>query len=398
MLLRENEEQEWVKKLRSEGKKLVVTNGCFDLLHSGHTSYLEEASNLGDVLLVGCNSDRSVRELKGSTRPINAQEDRAAVLLALRSVDAVYIYDEKDACNFLELTKPDIYVKGGDYSDNWEKKCPVAMKERAIVEKHGGTVKLLSLLEGKSTTALIKKITNQLTIKKKTNNKELKKKIKLVHLLTHPNDEREEKSIESLSSLSEFGVDYVQHINKPYTRLPPKDTCRYPNRVGMTAGYYIRTPGAYGCYSAHKRAVLEEFNSDIDFLLVCECDCVMLPKPKEFHNELLKICNTLEREEDIVYVNLGEDGHLRTRNVKEVIDDSLSIVDKTINSEGVFYQKSSIGIVKEKFLNCKWDAFDLWQQEVFINHRKAYSKTPITTQLEGQSLIFPTTNGFTTHL
>jgi rfaE bifunctional protein nucleotidyltransferase chain/domain len=164
MIIKEHEIKEWRDKLRSEDKKLVVTNGCFDLLHVGHTSYLKEASTLGDVLLVGCNSDRSVRELKGSTRPINTQEDRVAVLLALRSVDTVSIYDEEDACNFLELAEPDIYVKGGDYSGNWEKKCPVATRERLIVEKSGGVVKLLSLLEGKSTTRLIDKITGQLNL------------------------------------------------------------------------------------------------------------------------------------------------------------------------------------------------------------------------------------------
>ena len=164
MTLKENEIKEWREKLRSEDKKLIVTNGCFDLLHVGHTSYLKEASTLGDVLLVGCNSDRSVRELKGPTRPINTQQDRAAVLSALRSVDAVSIYDEEDACNFLELAEPDIYVKGGDYSGNWEKKCPVATRERLTVEKNGGTVKLLSLTKGKSTTRLIDKITGQLNL------------------------------------------------------------------------------------------------------------------------------------------------------------------------------------------------------------------------------------------
>ena len=155
------EVKEWRSKLRSENKKLVVTNGCFDLLHAGHTSHLEEASALGDALLVGCNSDHSVRELKGSSRPINKEKDRVAVLSALRVVDAVFVFNEKDACNFLDEFQPDIYVKGGDYSDNWDNKCPVAVKERAIVERHGGSVRLLSLIEGKSTTELIK------TIKKK---------------------------------------------------------------------------------------------------------------------------------------------------------------------------------------------------------------------------------------
>jgi len=140
---------------------VIATNGCFDLIHAGHISFLQEARELGDRLVVGCNSDRSVRELKGSTRPINNEKDRKAVLEAIRWVDEVKIFDEKDACDFLELTKPDIYVKGGDYLDNWKENCPVAARERAIVEKHGGSVRLLSLLEGRSTTAVIE------TIKKK---------------------------------------------------------------------------------------------------------------------------------------------------------------------------------------------------------------------------------------
>ena len=164
MIIKDYKIKEWREELRLLGKKLVVTNGCFDLLHVGHTSFLKEASALGDVLLVGCNSDRSVRELKGSSRPINTQEDRVVVLSALRSVDAISIYDVEDACNFLELVEPDIYVKGGDYSGNWEKKCPVATRERLTVEKSGCVVKLLRLLEGKSTTRLIDKITGQLNL------------------------------------------------------------------------------------------------------------------------------------------------------------------------------------------------------------------------------------------
>ena len=213
------------------------------------------------------------------------------------------------------------------------------------------------------------------------------KKIKLIHLLTLPEEEREKKSIEDLSKLSRFGITYIQHINEPYTELPPKDSCRYPDRVGMNPGYYIKTPGVYGCYLAHKNAVLKEFDDDVDFLLVCECDCVMSVKPRKFYNELLKICNTLEKENDIVYVNLGSDAKAWKRSVKETINDSLSIVDRTVLTDCLLYQKSSIDIVKEKFLNEKWDGVDLWQQEVFINHRKAYSKIPMATQLKGGSLI-----------
>tara|TARA_R100000742_G_C4277986_1_gene100354 strand:+ start:2694 stop:3140 length:447 start_codon:yes stop_codon:yes gene_type:complete len=144
--------------------KVVATNGCFDLLHAGHVSFLREARELGDYLIVGCNSDSSVKKLKGSTRPINNQEDRKAVLESIRWVDEVRIFEETDACNFLDSVKPNIYVKGGDYNIMWEKQCPVAAKERTIVESHGGSVKLLSFLEGKSTSTMIEKITGQLSL------------------------------------------------------------------------------------------------------------------------------------------------------------------------------------------------------------------------------------------
>src|ERR1041384_263263 len=107
---------DWRKVLRTSGKKLVVTNGCFDLLHLGHVTYLETARNQGDALLVGVNGDQGVRELKGPDRPVNEERDRAAVLAALESVDGICIFPEKTATRFLAEAKPDIYVKGGDYT------------------------------------------------------------------------------------------------------------------------------------------------------------------------------------------------------------------------------------------------------------------------------------------
>src|ERR1041385_5279609 len=107
---------EWRAAFRATGKKLVVTNGCFALLHLGHVTYLENARNLGDALLVGINSDASVRGLKGPDRPVNLESDRAAVLAALESVDAVCIFADKTATRFLEAAQPDIYIKGGDYT------------------------------------------------------------------------------------------------------------------------------------------------------------------------------------------------------------------------------------------------------------------------------------------
>ena len=144
---------EWRAACRASGKKLVATNGCFDLLHLGHVSYLENARNQGDVLLVGINSDASVGQLKGPERPVNSESDRAAVVAALASVSAVCIFKEKTAVRFLTAARPDIYIKGGDYT--LEK---VNQEERRVVEEAGGKIVIVPLVPGKSTTALLKKI------------------------------------------------------------------------------------------------------------------------------------------------------------------------------------------------------------------------------------------------
>ena len=143
----------WRAALRANGEKVVVTNGCFDILHSGHVTYLESARNQGDALLVGLNSDASVRELKGAGRPVNSENDRAAVLAALESVDGVCIFMEKTATNFLSRAQPDVYVKGGDYTLD-----TVNQDERRTVEHAGGKIVILSLVPGISTTGLLDKI------------------------------------------------------------------------------------------------------------------------------------------------------------------------------------------------------------------------------------------------
>lgn len=132
---------------------MVVTNGCFDLLHAGHVTYLEAARKLGDLLLVGLNGDASVRGLKGDGRPINNEQDRAAVLSALESVSAVCIFPEVTATRFLSLAGPDVYVKGGDYTLN-----TVNQEERRAVESHGGRIVFIPLVPGRSTTALLGKL------------------------------------------------------------------------------------------------------------------------------------------------------------------------------------------------------------------------------------------------
>jgi len=144
---------EWRQKLRDSGKKLVVTNGCFDLLHLGHVTYLETARNQGEALLVGVNGDEGVRQLKGPDRPINEETERAAVLAALESVDGVCVFPEKTATEFLAAARPDIYVKGGDYTLDTLNK-----DERRTVENAGGKIIIIPFVPGKSTTALLKKI------------------------------------------------------------------------------------------------------------------------------------------------------------------------------------------------------------------------------------------------
>src|SRR5262249_12221456 len=144
---------EWRERVRAAGKKLVVTNGCFDLLHLGHVTYLENARNLGDLLLIGLNGDESVHQLKGEGRPVNPENDRAGVLAAVESVDAVSIFAEVTANRFLARAQPDIYVKGGDYTIE-----TVNQEERRTIEQTGGSIRIIQFVAGKSTTTLLKRI------------------------------------------------------------------------------------------------------------------------------------------------------------------------------------------------------------------------------------------------
>jgi len=145
--------QEWRKNFRASGKKLVVTNGCFDILHLGHVTYLENARNFGDALLIGINSDEATRQLKGAGRPVNSEIDRAAVLAALESVGGVCIFTDATATKFLAAAQPDIYVKGGDYTLE-----TLNQNERRAVESAGGKIVLVPFVPGKSTTSLLEKI------------------------------------------------------------------------------------------------------------------------------------------------------------------------------------------------------------------------------------------------
>jgi rfaE bifunctional protein nucleotidyltransferase chain/domain len=144
---------ERARELRTGGKKIVATNGCFDLLHVGHVRYLKAARALGDVLAVGVNGDQSVRKLKGPDRPINNEKDRAEVLAALESVNLVVIFPELRATRFIQLVAPDIYVKGGDYNSE-----TLNAEERNALQKIGSKIDIIPFERGYSTSSLIEKL------------------------------------------------------------------------------------------------------------------------------------------------------------------------------------------------------------------------------------------------
>lgn len=143
---------EQIRSWQAAGERVVFTNGVFDILHVGHTRYLREARALGDRLVVGINADESVRRLKGPTRPINPELDRAEVMASLQCVDGVTIFKDDTPIPLLTILKPDVHAKGGDY------KTPDALPETAVVRAYGGDVVILQLVDGKSTTNIVKKM------------------------------------------------------------------------------------------------------------------------------------------------------------------------------------------------------------------------------------------------
>lgn len=154
MIIDRSKIAEFCQVLRDGGQRVVFTNGCFDILHAGHVRYLKQARSYGDCLVLGLNTDASVRRLKGPERPINNEHDRAEVVGALKSVDYVVFFDEPTAEELIKQVHPDVYVKGGDYTIE-------TLPEGQIVLGYGGQVKLVKLVEGRSTTNVIAKIQGQ---------------------------------------------------------------------------------------------------------------------------------------------------------------------------------------------------------------------------------------------
>lgn len=143
------------ESMRKQGRKLVLTNGCFDLLHLGHVRYLQEARSFGDALVVALNGDDSVRSLKGNGRPLNTAQNRAEVIAALQSVDHVVIFPELRVTRLIEQVRPAIYVKGGDYTT-----LSLNPEERAALEKVGAQVQIVPFEPGYSTSKMISQIKN----------------------------------------------------------------------------------------------------------------------------------------------------------------------------------------------------------------------------------------------
>ncbi len=144
-----------ISDLKRKGKKIVWTNGCFDLLHTGHIRYLKEAREQGDCLVIGLNSDSSVKKVKGPSRPINSENERAEVISSLHWVDYVMIYEEPHPIKYLLKFRPEVYVKGGDYTID-----TINQDERRVVESYEGRIELINVGENISTTKIIEKIQN----------------------------------------------------------------------------------------------------------------------------------------------------------------------------------------------------------------------------------------------
>ena len=153
-VLRREEITQLIKSLHNEGKTVVTTNGCFDIQHVGHVRYLQKTKSFADTLIVLLNSDKAVRSIKGPTRPINNENDRAEILCALSCVDYVVMFDEDSPRNLLDEMKPDVYTKGADYTME-------TLPEADIMRKNGTRVEFISFVEGKSTTRIINKVNRE---------------------------------------------------------------------------------------------------------------------------------------------------------------------------------------------------------------------------------------------
>jgi hypothetical protein len=229
-----------------------------------------------------------------------------------------------------------------------------------------------------------------------------KPKIKLVHLQTTRNDEREQKSYESVSQVKDYGIEYILHRNEPYMSLPPSHNCLRPECVSMELfdekttqkiGTAL-TPAHYGCYESFKNGILSEFDSDIDFLIVCEGDCIIEVPIEEFINTVYESAKLI-KQHNIGYFSFGDidtlDFGWRQSDIIEMVDnqDLLFITDKIIGLQCIMFPKSHKDFLFNQLRTHKWDAADIYFNTIFVdNHKKmGIIKERITTQADGYSLI-----------
>lgn len=149
--IKKEELQDVLRNIKAQGKTLVTTNGCFDVIHIGHVKYLQKSRSFGDVLMILLNSDKSVRNIKGPSRPINNEVDRAELLCALSCVDYVVLFDENSPAELLKEIKPDIHTKGQDYTIE-------TLPEAKIITDNGGKIEFIEFVQGKSTTSILEKM------------------------------------------------------------------------------------------------------------------------------------------------------------------------------------------------------------------------------------------------
>jgi len=221
------------------------------------------------------------------------------------------------------------------------------------------------------------------------NNKNVKYKIRAVHLLLEE-DDRKSESIKNIEKLKDYGIDYVQHINKRYTQDPPKENCARPQDVGRIGAYSLRGPH-YGNYTSFKNAILSEFTDDIDFLMVFESDCILNVPVEEFAEKIYKACDYILKER-IYYMSFGDDRNLRTgetvSSVERKIDDVdwMYITNKIIGIQSIMFPKFARNYINRAYSTTLWDVSDLMFNDMFSSKTKGIAPR-LTTQIEGISTI-----------
>jgi FkbM family methyltransferase len=214
-------------------------------------------------------------------------------------------------------------------------------------------------------------------------------KIKLVHLLNFPHDSIEVQSIKSLSDLSKLGIQYIQHVNPVATELPTE-----PPLYSTQQGGGQLLPGHYGCFSAFRRAIVEEFTDDVDFLLICERDCILTVKPIEFYSKIMEYCPVILKE-DISYFSFGDKIDIETgilqSEIKRKLEetDEIYITNKIIGLQSIMFPKSSRAFLLDRFKSVPWYGMDIWFNHVFLEELLPMGivSKRLTTQLNGYSLV-----------